>query len=109
MKEISPTNGAHLPHYLQDFHKSQVDFEYLNHQQRYFELFPVGFGMTFNLSSRYLELAEDAEELGEGSRYRSNETVREPWNMIFHDGQQSPSNVFLTCATRPRKVKQLQF
>lgn len=45
------------------------------------------FGMTSS-SSRYLELAEDAEELGEGSRYRSNETVREPWNMMFflHDG-----------------------
>ena len=48
-------------------------------------VFPVGSGMTSNFSSRYLELAEDAEELGEGSRYRSNETVREPWNMMFHD------------------------
>lgn len=28
--------------------------------------------------ARYLELAEDAEDLGEGSKYRGNPVVRDP-------------------------------
>eukprot|EP00434_Breviolum_minutum_P001403 symbB.v1.2.001233.t1/scaffold63.1/size477159/4 len=56
----------------------------------------------------YLELAEDAEELGEGSRYRSNETVRE-WERAmeteFHSGWHPLNEWYTLKAAGSRKVE----
>lgn len=54
---------------------------------------------------RYLELAEDAEDLGEGSKYRENPVVRDPWPVVVTkqtEGMSCPEKA-------PGKLKKLRY